>query len=319
MIAPERSHPAARCSVAARRCGPGERGALVAPRGAPRSPTIGHGATRRARPLAARALRRPHARGGARRGDRGGLLGRVRRAEGDGRRGASAARLLPRRSRRDAVCAAGGGRPTPRRARSESEAPRTLVLAATDPANPYGATLPWPARGEREDEARRPQRAAGALVVLHDGALAGWLGRGGESLLSPSYRPTRGCARRPPPRTLAQALAGLVESGGRRALLLTTIDGEAAGEERDGAASLKSGGVHRRERRLVEDQSDASTRRRARLAIPDALTAPSSPSPPDGAATACLSCATLASARVARRENVAGGASPPASRRARAS
>src|SRR5204863_1242326 len=45
------------------------------------------------------------------------------------------------------------------RALRESPAePLTLVLAATDPANPYGAVLPWPAEG--------PQRAAGAQVVL---------------------------------------------------------------------------------------------------------------------------------------------------------
>ena len=42
-----------------------------------------------------------------------------------------------------------------------------LVLAAADPANPYGATLPWP---RRDEEDRRPfQRAAGAYVVLVDG------------------------------------------------------------------------------------------------------------------------------------------------------
>ncbi|HEX3771229.1 MAG TPA: DEAD/DEAH box helicase, partial [Polyangiaceae bacterium] len=68
--------------------------------------------------------------------------------------------------------------------RAPSENPRATVLAATDPANPYGATLPWPARPESEGEGRRPQRAAGALVVLFDGALAGWVGRGGDSLLT---------------------------------------------------------------------------------------------------------------------------------------
>ena len=46
-----------------------------------------------------------------------------------------------------------------------------MVLAATDPANPYGAALPWP---ERPDDAantgHRPGRKAGALVVLVDGS-----------------------------------------------------------------------------------------------------------------------------------------------------
>src|SRR5205823_246763 len=62
------------------------------------------------------------------------------------------------------------------RLRSFREAPAessTLVLAATDPANPHGAVLPWP----RVDGEGRAQRAAGAQVVLHDGGLVGWLGR----------------------------------------------------------------------------------------------------------------------------------------------
>jgi len=38
-----------------------------------------------------------------------------------------------------------------------------------DPANPYGAALPWPAK---EDTQARPQRAVGARVILHQGSLA---------------------------------------------------------------------------------------------------------------------------------------------------
>ncbi|BDH58751.1 hypothetical protein MTP03_36900 [Tsukamurella sp. PLM1] len=54
-----------------------------------------------------------------------------------------------------------------------------LVLAATDPANPYGAALPWPDRG---DDGARPGRKAGALVVLVGGALALFVERGGRTL-----------------------------------------------------------------------------------------------------------------------------------------
>jgi ATP-dependent Lhr-like helicase len=55
------------------------------------------------------------------------------------------------------------------------------VLAATDPAQPYGAALPWP---RADDDARLPlQRAAGAYVVLVDGRAALYLERGGRSLL----------------------------------------------------------------------------------------------------------------------------------------
>ncbi|GAA5093140.1 DEAD/DEAH box helicase [Microbacterium yannicii] len=58
---------------------------------------------------------------------------------------------------------------------------RAVTLAATDPANAYGAALAWPAL---EGVAHRPGRKAGALVVLVDGALALYLERGGKSALA---------------------------------------------------------------------------------------------------------------------------------------
>ena len=73
---------------------------------------------------------------------------------------------------------------------ARKEEPRALALAATDPANPYGAALAWPALGrptEGGDAAtgtgHRPGRKAGAVVVLVDGALALYLERGGKTLL----------------------------------------------------------------------------------------------------------------------------------------
>ncbi|WP_428343256.1 ATP-dependent helicase [Mycobacterium sp.] len=60
---------------------------------------------------------------------------------------------------------------------------RAVVLAAADPANPYGAALPWPSRST-EDGPARPGRKAGALVVLVDGQLVWFLERGGRSMLS---------------------------------------------------------------------------------------------------------------------------------------
>ncbi|MGB9378148.1 MAG: DEAD/DEAH box helicase, partial [Mycobacteriales bacterium] len=59
---------------------------------------------------------------------------------------------------------------------------RAVVLAATDPANPYGAALPWPER--IAESSHRPGRKAGALVVLVDGALVVYVERGGRTLLS---------------------------------------------------------------------------------------------------------------------------------------
>jgi len=56
-----------------------------------------------------------------------------------------------------------------------------VTLAATDPANPYGAALAWPAL---ETVTHRPGRKAGALVVLVDGALTLYLERGGKTALA---------------------------------------------------------------------------------------------------------------------------------------
>ena len=64
----------------------------------------------------------------------------------------------------------------------------SVVLAAMDPANPYGAALPWPERPIRDgavpDTTHRPGRKAGAVVVLVDGVLVVFLERGGKSLLT---------------------------------------------------------------------------------------------------------------------------------------
>ncbi|MBM9463138.1 ATP-dependent helicase [Aeromicrobium sp. YIM 150415] len=62
-----------------------------------------------------------------------------------------------------------------------------VVLAATDPANPYGAALPWPER----ELGHRPGRKAGSIVVLHDGALVFFLERGGKTMLTFTDDPER--------------------------------------------------------------------------------------------------------------------------------
>ncbi|HEY0541701.1 MAG TPA: ATP-dependent helicase [Actinoallomurus sp.] len=68
--------------------------------------------------------------------------------------------------------------------RAEGEAARALVLAATDPANPYGAALPWPERPGEAASGHKPGRKAGALVVLVEGQLVVYVERGGKTLLS---------------------------------------------------------------------------------------------------------------------------------------
>jgi ATP-dependent helicase Lhr and Lhr-like helicase len=61
---------------------------------------------------------------------------------------------------------------------------RVVVLAAADPANAYGAALPWPERPGENAGGHRPGRKAGALVVLADGELVLYVERGGKTLLS---------------------------------------------------------------------------------------------------------------------------------------
>jgi ATP-dependent Lhr-like helicase len=104
--------------------------------------------------------------------------------------------------------------------------PRVDVLAAADPANPYGSALAWPRRSD--DERRTPARAAGAYVVLVDGVAAVYVERGGSSILTlPALddpdvaRPAFGCLReliRPTP------------GGGRaRELVVSKVDGQPVG------------------------------------------------------------------------------------------
>ena len=61
-----------------------------------------------------------------------------------------------------------------------------ITLAATDPANPWGAALPWPREPDEINTKRghRPGRKAGALVVLVDGALTLYIERGGKTVLT---------------------------------------------------------------------------------------------------------------------------------------
>jgi ATP-dependent Lhr-like helicase len=107
--------------------------------------------------------------------------------------------------------------------RDEPPALAAVVLAATDPANPYGAILKWPRENEGPD--RPPPRAVGAQVVLVDGAAGAYLARGGRQLTTwlPPGEPERGATAR----AVAHALADLARRDG---LLLGEIDGIPAAE-----------------------------------------------------------------------------------------
>jgi ATP-dependent Lhr-like helicase len=94
---------------------------------------------------------------------------------------------------------------------------RTVVLAAADPANPYGAALGWPPR-EGDAAGHRPGRKAGSLVVLVDGALVLYVERGGRSLLSWTEGPEL-------LRAAADALALAVREGALGKLTVERADG----------------------------------------------------------------------------------------------
>jgi hypothetical protein len=109
--------------------------------------------------------------------------------------------------------------------REVPETPRTVVLAATDPANPYGAIVPWPGdlRTTAEATGRGPTRSVGALVILVDGAAAGYLRRGERELLlfAPEAEPQRSRVTREVARMLRRLSA-------RRGMLIAEINNEPA-------------------------------------------------------------------------------------------
>ena len=101
----------------------------------------------------------------------------------------------------------------------EDEEPDVLVLAAADPAQPYGAALPWPKRA-----GARAARVAGAHVVLLGGEAALFVERGGRSLVP---------LREPDEAWLRPALAALVDHvkrGGAKRLAVERFDGRPVGE-----------------------------------------------------------------------------------------
>ncbi|MGW8377333.1 ATP-dependent helicase [Streptomyces sp. ODS28] len=95
----------------------------------------------------------------------------------------------------------------------ERERPlRTAVLAAADPANAYGAALPWPQ--PLEGSTHKPGRKAGAVVVLVDGELALYVERGGKTLLAwPGAEDPGADGATPQLRAAAEALAATARDG----------------------------------------------------------------------------------------------------------
>jgi ATP-dependent helicase Lhr and Lhr-like helicase len=109
------------------------------------------------------------------------------------------------------------------RLRMSQSAPQgsALVLAAVDPAQPYGATLAWP---RRENQPRGPSRVAGAYVAFIDSQPALYLERGGRGILTLSSSVGEGA----PLLGALRALAEGVRAGRLPAIALERVDGQPA-------------------------------------------------------------------------------------------
>ena len=109
------------------------------------------------------------------------------------------------------------------------------MLAAADPAQPYGAALPWPDRPGETPASHRPGRKAGALTVLVDGSLILYVERGGRTLLSWTDE-----AEVLAP--AATALAAAVRAGALGRLTVERADGERAGGDSPLTQALEAAG-----------------------------------------------------------------------------
>jgi ATP-dependent helicase Lhr and Lhr-like helicase len=116
--------------------------------------------------------------------------------------------------------ASGGALDLLRGLREEPEKPETVMLSATDPANPYGAIVGWP------ESKGMLSRSVGAEVILVNGLLACYVSRGEKqfSVFLPEDEPVRSIVAR----EIARTLASLVLDGHRRALLVSEINEEPA-------------------------------------------------------------------------------------------
>ena len=129
---------------------------------------------------------------------------------------------------------------------------RSVALAATDPANPYGAALPWPERVADDatpGTGHRPGRKAGALVVLVDGDLGVYVERGGRTLLTFTDDVE----------ALSPAMAALATAVRQGALGRLTV------EKADGETILGTGERSSALRRALEDAGFVATPRGLRL------------------------------------------------------
>ncbi|MCL6423811.1 ATP-dependent helicase [Brachybacterium sp. JHP9] len=130
---------------------------------------------------------------------------------------------------------------------SAAGASRSVALAATDPANPYGAALPWPPLpiAPPEGATLRPARRVGAIVLLLGGAPAAYVDKGGKSLLW-------WAAPEETPLTAQLLVAAVAEDSLLPALQLERINGHSIGDVQVSAIAeaLVTAGCYRSPRSL---------------------------------------------------------------------
>ncbi|MGY4959021.1 Lhr family helicase [Streptomyces nigrescens] len=119
---------------------------------------------------------------------------------------------------------------------------RAVVLAAADPANAYGAALPWPE--PPEGSTHKPGRKAGSLVVLVDGELTLYMERGGKTLLLwPLGQEPDRAAMDPRLQLAVEALTDAARAGALGTITTERINGTAALTS-PFAAILETAGFH---------------------------------------------------------------------------
>ncbi len=135
----------------------------------------------------------------------------------------------------DRMRALAQGDPGGRRPPGPTLTERAVVLAAADPAQPYGAALPWPDRPGETPGSHRPGRKAGALTVLVDGSLVLYVERGGRTLLS--WTDDAEVLD-----SAAGALAAAVRAGALGRLTVERADGSRAGADSPLTQALEAAG-----------------------------------------------------------------------------
>jgi ATP-dependent Lhr-like helicase len=120
--------------------------------------------------------------------------------------------------------------------RDVPETPRTVMMSATDPANPYGAILNWPSFARHTAEGKpdplaHATRSAGARVILVDGLAAAYIRRGERELLlcAPDDEPRHSVVVR----EVAQLLRRVALGRHPKGMLISEINGAPAQEHTD--------------------------------------------------------------------------------------